>query len=182
MTIENFNPPTNSNCLGWPWPHHISDSNLLSNSLRLAKHHTIRTHILPSTEAMNRMPLVLGAPYIAPTHTSAPSSHKRSASIESTSSTLSTLSSSCNSSYNGTSLRQRRGVTFQLSFSELPAKVQALELLGHLVPGFDMPQRRRALPKPIIVFDPTSVMGEVGAKISSARDFGMGEGWTVVKL
>ncbi|KAG6880097.1 hypothetical protein C0992_006371 [Termitomyces sp. T32_za158] len=63
----------------------------------------------------------------------------------------------------------------------LPAKVQAPELTGHFGTSFDnVPRRRRALPKPVTIFDPTSVMGEVGTKISSARDFGMGEdNWTV---
>ncbi|KAG6899847.1 hypothetical protein C0993_006270 [Termitomyces sp. T159_Od127] len=64
------------------------------------------------------------------------------------------------------------------------AKVETPELTGHSGPRFDdVPRGRRALPKPITIFDPASVMGKVGAKISSARDFGMGEdGWTVVAL
>ncbi|KAG6888374.1 hypothetical protein C0995_008810 [Termitomyces sp. Mi166 len=131
------------------------------------------------------MPLVLGATYDAPSRTpTPPSAHKRSLSTESTTSTSSTISSSSTSSNSGLSLRERRGVTFRLSSNDLPAEVDALEPKGHLEPRFNnVPRRRRALPMPLTIFDPTSVMGEAGAKSSCARDFGMGEdGWTVVAL
>ncbi|KAH0588551.1 hypothetical protein H2248_004381 [Termitomyces sp. 'cryptogamus'] len=107
--------------------------------------------------------------------------HTRSTSVDSITSTFSSSSTSSNS---GLSLQKRRGVIFPLYLSELPAEVKTQEHKGRIELASDdthVPRRRRALPMPITIFDPTSTMGEVGAKISSARDFGMGEDcWTVV--
>ncbi|GLB37891.1 hypothetical protein LshimejAT787_0409420 [Lyophyllum shimeji] len=107
-----------------------------------------------------------------------PTTHSRSSSTSSTASTSS--STSCLS---GSSLRERRGFTFRLSFTGGPAPAAADILLPQAeVESSGAPRRRRALPPtPAAMYDYDFVMGKAGARSPRARDYGMGDdGWTVV--
>ncbi|KAF5375553.1 hypothetical protein D9615_009218 [Tricholomella constricta] len=123
------------------------------------------------------MALTLDSNYSAPPRSPITrAAHKRSSSTTSTSSSLSSTSSN-----GGSSLRERRGVNFRLSFIGIPTSVDIISPKGHLEPNFlNVPRRRRALPAPVAVFEYDLVMGKAGAKSARARDYGMGEdGWTV---
>ncbi|KAG6856012.1 hypothetical protein H0H87_008414 [Tephrocybe sp. NHM501043] len=130
------------------------------------------------------MSLILGSNYAAPARTqSTPTihgAHKRSTSTSSTTSISSTLSTTSTTSQNNvSSLRERRGVTFQLTLDgRLP---ETITPKAQLEPFDNIPRRTRALPTPATNFNYEAAMGKMGTKSARLRDFGMGEdGWTVV--